>query len=157
MGRSKVRTEQLLEAIERETGVSPKDIRLVLNCLGRVVGGHLKKGLVVHLDGFGAFTRSMKNYTKRPLTQFSGKKIQVDVRVVSIVSFSQSRRLKETLIMTTSNEEEGMDKFAVDQTAGLDQGEQEKRAEKGCPLCGKIPTNSGGVLLCPTHGSEPFE
>jgi hypothetical protein len=53
--------------------------------------------------------------------------------------------------------EEGMDKFAVDQTAGLTPDEQEKRAAQGCPLCGKKPERQGSVLLCPTHGTEPFE
>ena len=60
--------------------------------------------------------------------------------------------------MNTNNDaEEGMDKFAVDQTAGLSRDELEKRASKGCPLCGKTPRQEGSTLLCPTHGTEPFE
>jgi uncharacterized Zn finger protein (UPF0148 family) len=54
-------------------------------------------------------------------------------------------------------EEEGMDKFGVDQTSGLDQERLEKRAAKGCPACGKELIKHGSVLLCPIHGSEPFE
>ena len=56
-----------------------------------------------------------------------------------------------------NEEKEEMNKYAVDQTAGLTPDEQEKRASQGCPVCGKKPTNEGGVLICPTHGSEPFE
>lgn len=26
-----------------------------------------------------------------------------------------------------------------------------------CPLCGAVPKAHGAVLLCPTHGSKPFE
>lgn len=40
-----------------------------------------------------------------------------------------------------------MDKFGVETT----------RITRVCPLCGKEPTRHGSVLLCPTHGSKPFE
>jgi hypothetical protein len=48
-----------------------------------------------------------------------------------------------------------MDKFGVDE--GVNQEELEKAATDGCPVCGKKPTRHGNVLLCPVHGSEPFE
>ena len=51
-------------------------------------------------------------------------------------------------------EEEGMDKFGVDQSADEN---LEKKAADGCPLCGAKPTVHGRVLICPRHGSEPFE
>ncbi|MFA5435834.1 MAG: hypothetical protein WC372_07350 [Candidatus Neomarinimicrobiota bacterium] len=53
--------------------------------------------------------------------------------------------------------DEGMNKYGVDETSGLDQQELEKRAAKGCPECGRPLIKSGSVLLCPEHGSEPFE
>ncbi len=46
-----------------------------------------------------------------------------------------------------------MDKFGVDE-GGED---LEKKAAKGCPLCGRKPTRQGRLLFCPAHGSEPFE
>jgi uncharacterized Zn finger protein (UPF0148 family) len=55
------------------------------------------------------------------------------------------------------HDEEGMDKLGVDETSGLDQRELEKRAAKGCPECGRGLVKHGSVLLCPEHGSEPFE
>jgi len=40
-----------------------------------------------------------------------------------------------------------MDKFGVETT----------RIVRVCPVCGQAPKRSGAVLLCPTHGSAPFE
>lgn len=48
-----------------------------------------------------------------------------------------------------------MDKFGVDEST--DQEKLEKAAAAGCPKCGKIPERHGNVLMCPEHGSEPFE
>lgn len=53
--------------------------------------------------------------------------------------------------------EEGMSKYGVDTTSGLDQEAMEKRAVRGCPICSKQLVKYGSVLICPTHGSEPFE
>lgn len=47
-----------------------------------------------------------------------------------------------------------MDKYGVDEAADE---KLEKKAAEGCPQCGKKPIVHGRVLLCPTHGSEPFE
>jgi hypothetical protein len=52
-------------------------------------------------------------------------------------------------------EDNAMDKFGVDE--GVNQEELEKRASEGCPVCGKKPIRQGNVLLCPDHGSEPWE
>lgn len=48
-----------------------------------------------------------------------------------------------------------MDKYGVDES--VDGERLEKLAAKGCPECGKKLIKHGSVLLCPTHGSEPFE
>ena len=40
-----------------------------------------------------------------------------------------------------------MDKFGVETT----------KVMRVCPLCGRIPSVVGTVLLCLEHGSEPFE
>ena len=42
-----------------------------------------------------------------------------------------------------------MQKYAVDENIDLDR--------KTCPECGKILEHNGRVLLCPLHGSRPFE
>lgn len=48
-----------------------------------------------------------------------------------------------------------MEKLGVDE--GIDQEELEKKATQGCPICGATPVRHGNTLVCPTHGSEPFE
>lgn len=55
--------------------------------------------------------------------------------------------------MSDQNE---MEKYGVDEGTP-DQESLEKKAAKGCPECGVAPTKHGNVLVCPTHGSEPFE
>ena len=47
------------------------------------------------------------------------------------------------------------EKYAVDEN--VDQEQLEKQAASGCPECGKKVERHGNVLMCPTHGSEPFE
>lgn len=51
-------------------------------------------------------------------------------------------------------EKEAMDKFGVQEDLPED---LEKKAAAGCPVCGATPVRHGNVLMCPTHGSEPFE
>jgi hypothetical protein len=57
--------------------------------------------------------------------------------------------------MTDPKEEEGMSKFGVDEHT--DSEALEKKAAQGCPKCGKKPQRHGKLLMCPDHGSEPFE
>lgn len=52
--------------------------------------------------------------------------------------------------------EDGMEKYSVDQGVG-DQEALEKKAAQGCPICGAMPQRHGSTLKCPTHGTEPFE
>lgn len=47
-----------------------------------------------------------------------------------------------------------MEKYGVDESADE---RLEKQASEGCPACGKKPVRHGRVLMCPEHGSEPFE
>lgn len=48
-----------------------------------------------------------------------------------------------------------MDKLGVDEE--VDQETLEKQANEGCPDCGQKLIQHGRVLVCPTHGTEPFE
>ena len=50
-----------------------------------------------------------------------------------------------------------MSKFGVDETSHVDQERLEKMASQGCPECGSTITKHGSTLLCPNHGSKPFE
>ena len=48
-----------------------------------------------------------------------------------------------------------MEKYGVNE--GIDQEKLEKSAAEGCPECGAKLQKHGSVLMCPKHGSEPFE
>lgn len=66
------------------------------------------------------------------------------------VHFSQSSILKGVL-----NKESDMEKYGVNES--VNQERLEKQAAKGCPECGSNLNKHGSVLLCPVHGSSPFE
>lgn len=48
-----------------------------------------------------------------------------------------------------------MEKYGVNES--VDQEDLEKLAACGCPKCGRSVEKNGSVLICPTHGTEPFE
>ncbi len=54
------------------------------------------------------------------------------------------------------NEDEQMEKYGVNEQV-QNQEELEKKAAHGCPLCGRPVKRHGSVLICPDHGSAPFE
>ena len=51
--------------------------------------------------------------------------------------------------------DEKMEKLGVQED--VDQESLEKKASDDCPVCGKTPVRQGHILLCPVHGSEPWE
>jgi len=48
-----------------------------------------------------------------------------------------------------------MDKLGVDES--VNQSSMEKAAAEGCPECGAAVTRHGNILVCPKHGTAPFE
>lgn len=48
-----------------------------------------------------------------------------------------------------------MEKYAVEEP--IDHDAMEKAAAAGCPICGRTPVRHGNTLMCPVHGTEPFE
>ncbi len=51
--------------------------------------------------------------------------------------------------------DEGMDKYAVDESG--DKDVLEKAASDGCPDCGAAIQKHGNVAICPNCGTRPFE
>jgi nucleoid DNA-binding protein len=138
----RVTSHQIADEIAREEILDPALVKEVLLALGPVVARHLKNGEDVVLERFGKF---------RAITYTGGSGVSNLPR--TSVFFTKSRNVKEILM----EQEEGMDKYAVDETAGHTSEELEKKAQAGCPLCGRTPDRHGSTLLCPAHGSEPFE
>jgi hypothetical protein len=91
------------------------------------------------------------------------KKGRKSTAVVSVerkyyVSFSRSTVLREALWARFGKQKQRivtMDKLGVDEN--VDGEDLEKKATDGCPKCGAKPERHGNVLVCPNHGSEPFE
>jgi uncharacterized Zn finger protein (UPF0148 family) len=46
-----------------------------------------------------------------------------------------------------------LEKYGVDETTE----NHEKLAAADCPICGRRLERHGTTILCPMHGSEPFE
>lgn len=53
-------------------------------------------------------------------------------------------------------DEDMLEKYGVDESVENPE-KLEKQAAEGCPECGKKPERHGKVLMCPVHGTEPFE
>ncbi len=144
----------LAQDIAAEAQTSPKKVRTILQLLVQQTTEHLRRGAEVRLDGLGVLRVHRLAVNTQSLTTFTGQKKAALASENFRLSFSKSRVLKEKLM---SKEDEGMDKFAVDETAKVSSEELEKRAASGCPDCGRALTKHGSVLLCPVHGSSPFE
>lgn len=154
--RADINSRILAEQLTRATGVPYAAVRSVLDSLGAHIGEHLAEGKNVHITGFGKFHAARKRVRTQQLHTSHGELHgPVDAATVQVY-FTKSRPLKE-ILMSNHTENEGMDKYAVDETAGRTSEELEKQASKGCPLCGRALERHGSTLLCPVHGSAPFE
>ena len=49
-----------------------------------------------------------------------------------------------------------MEKYGVDETAASELKLGQIALDR-CPLCGAVLATHGSIVLCPTHGSKPFE
>jgi nucleoid DNA-binding protein/predicted RNA-binding Zn-ribbon protein involved in translation (DUF1610 family) len=152
--------------VARELRLRSSDVSRVTAEFLRQVADLLKVEGAVTLDGFGHFRVELvepKNGGYRTnLTSGNFKKgARAGTRTVEVkpyvrVHFSQATKLKKDLKMSQPGSDQ-MEKYGVDETAGVNQEQLEKQAAKGCPSCGKELTKHGSVLMCPDCGSEPFE
>lgn len=108
----------------------------------------------VTIPGFGRFTlRQTQVKQKAKLRRGSrDESFEVEVTQRIDVHFSKSNLLRQKL-----KESLDMEKYGVDETGTTDQESLEKIAAKGCPDCGSQIIKQGSVILCPVHGSQPFE
>lgn len=121
---------------------------------------------IVHLDRVGRFIVQKRRGGAKNLVDFDGNVLAGDVPDKVHVNFRKAPALRAMLqrhfqgveYMDQDNENnEGIEKYGVDEATAHDQERLEKQAAKGCPECGAHLIKQGSVLLCPTHGSEPFE
>lgn len=135
---------------------------------------HLMNAIVddgeAQVDGFGKFRLSSKRGSRCRVQDFrkgnfkkgeSIATVRVAVDKKYTVNFSKAVPFREKIRRKYGKspvieQEFDMEKYGVDQSVE-DQEKLEKRANEGCPECGKGLIKHGQVLMCPTHGSEPFE
>lgn len=158
-----VRKHALDEKVAELLGVKTSKVSAITAAfLGEARRALAEEG-AVRLDGLGTLhvtCRRGKRAEHTRLTSKHGTSIVVDVLAKYYVSFKKARQL--TLAMAATREpaarnkrkEKVMEKFGVDESADEN---LEKQAAEGCPECGKKPELHGKVLMCPVHGSEPFE
>lgn len=150
--RGKVPAVQLYQEVAEHAGLSVTSVKRVMDSLTSVASSHLTKRQLVHIGTLGElYLTSSTKPVRRKLVQFNGKRKEVEIDRQLKVVFAKSPKLRRLLM-----EDEGMDKFAVDESVGSSEA-LEKRASKGCPVCGRQLAKHGSVLLCPVHGSEPLE
>ncbi len=147
-------------AVATELGISQRRVSLVTAEFIRQLTEHLAEYGVLSIEGLGRFQLVHVQHVNRVSTLVTGKfkkGERGEVRRVEVpsyirVHFSKGPTLKRLLKQRL---EHNMEKYGVDEN--VNQEQLEKKAAEGCPLCGRAPARHGSVLICPEHGSEPFE
>lgn len=103
---------------------------------------HLAKGYEVEIGGFGVFHTAEFIFTAANGDKKPARRVQFKKSLVFKRKYLDQPR--ETVME---------EKYGVDESGA----EQEKAAAEGCPVCGKKAEVHGNLLMCPTHGSEPWE
>jgi len=159
---------ELDRRVSRELHIPVVDVSRITSEFIRQIRELIVEAGFAIVDGLGALKadvvyrkRAPANYVYLPGGTFKkGEKTKVtELRVGPSyirVHFKKAAKLKEMLNDAFKEDPKLFEKYAVDEGTG-DQKQLEKQASKGCPECGKKPTVHGSVLLCPVHGSKPFE
>lgn len=141
-----MRTKRDLDnKIAAATGTPLPEVSSITSYFLRLLATELGRGEQVEVQGFGTF--SVRGYDDavhgNPVTKF---------HVYVKKSATLLRVLRRHWVPQKENV---MEKLGVDES--VDQEVLEKAASKGCPECGATCTRHGSTLVCPTHGTEPFE
>jgi nucleoid DNA-binding protein len=144
----------------RELGVPTRDVRDIVLEFLRQTGTFLMKNGTVRLVGLGRLRLNVRLEQREVLIAGARKKDgtykrrrRIARKGSMVVSFTKSSRLKRLAKMYL--EEMTMEKLGVDE--GVNTEQLEKAAAEGCPECGRPVQRHGNVMVCPVHGSEPFE
>lgn len=143
-----------------ELGMSQREVSLITTEFIRQLGIHLAEYGVLSIEGLGRFqvgpVRQPRVSTLVTGTFKKGgrkKSRKVEVPSYLRVHFSKGPTLKK--LLNEQYKEPTMEKYGVDEN--INQEQLEKKAAQGCPECGSKLTKHGSVLVCPKHGTEPFE
>lgn len=148
------------QATALELGVSHPKVSQITSEFIRQLGLHLAQFGRVSIEGLGRFRVERMNHTtvcKLVTGRFQGGRYG-SVRNVEVPSYIRVHFSKGLTLKKLLNElytEETMEKYGVDES--FDQEQLEKKSAEGCPECGRKLIRHGAILICPEHGSEPFE
>lgn len=141
-------------------GMKSADVSRVTEAFLRQVNEHLAEGDAVSLAKVG--TLKVVRRAGRKVQGFASvsyhgvpKTIEVDAKYY--LKCKKAPELTNAIrakLRAGSQKEKVMDKYGVDEKADEN---LEKKAAEGCPVCGKKPVRHGTILMCPEHGSEPWE
>ena len=147
-------------AVAAELGVSSTTVSRITAEFIRQFGLHLAEYGRISLEGLGRFwvKKILSPRVNVLMTGTFRKGESTATRRVVVpwylrVHFSKGPTLKK--LLDKQFKESLMEKYAVEEN--INQEQLEKKASEGCPECGRKPTVHGRVLICPEHGSAPFE
>lgn len=158
MGLGKVRKRDLDILVATALGVPIKKVREITEMFLLQARAEITNQRVVHLDGFGKFHLSVQTGSRPTVNLLRGETKDTTLVPVATkirVNFSKALAFKRQL-QEMHLEDYEMEKYGVDESVE-DQEDLEKKAADGCPECGREVQRHGGLLMCPVHGSEPFE
>ncbi len=141
--------------VARALRVPVKQVREITKEFFYQSAEYLAENHVLMLEGLGVLRLHVEHLTSKRVKRL-GKRTRrhrsLRVAYRTRVYFTKSQRLKE---LALRHAEEDMDKYGVDESKNSEQ--LEKQAAQGCPECGSPVKKHGAVLICPVHGSAPFE
>lgn len=138
-------------------GKDVKQVREITALFLDELGMMLLEEAQVNLPGFGRFLSTTYRHFVPGFPHWRDKNDGELKRPFFRIGFSKSRILLRMWRERIASQwmEDDMEKFGVDE--GTDQENLEKKASQGCPICGRKVIQRGRLLMCPEHGTEPFE
>lgn len=150
---------ELDRLVASDLGLPLREVQAVTAAFLAAATDHLARISQVYLPPLGAFTLKEhvhENAQPRVLRTFRDREHVVTVDRSFTVRFRKATGLRDRIrVHWLRRKEHEMEKLGVQEN--IDQERLEKLASAGCPLCGATPRREGGVLVCPQHGTEPFE
>lgn len=153
--------QDLILEVQQQTGYPFKEIKDITAVFLEVLMRAIAEEDQVQLSGFGSFRVITKTGSWSPTLKKAVNREVLGEQTVPhnkqhMVSFAKGSVLRGMIHYARGKpSEDAMDKYAVDED--VDQEDLEKKANDGCPECGRKVEKHGRTLMCPVHGTEPFE
>jgi len=149
-GRAAITHPTLMRRVAEDTGVHIATVRKVTDALVWEMKRALLEDGSFQLNSFGQLSLALEQVRHKdrkgpPAMARAPIRVKILMRKSPVFKKEAHQYIKDGI----------MEKYGVDES--VDQRAMEKAASEGCPLCGKPVVKHGSVIMCPTHGTEPFE